>query len=344
MTSSISTPPALAFDQVTHAYGGEAVVRDFTLTLAAGEVVGLLGPSGCGKTTVLRLAAGLEAVQQGQVRIAGEIVGDRATDVPPERRHVGLMFQDFALFPHLDVAANVAFGLKDGHTADAAQSWLKRVGLAARADAYPHQLSGGEQQRVALVRALAARPRVMLMDEPFSNLDTALRADLRRETLKLLRENGAASLLVTHDPDEAMAMADRLAVMREGKLVQIGTPKDLYARPANRFVASFLGKANFIPARVIDGMAATPFGSVAAGFADGTDVSVLVRPEALRIGPTGVAAQVTDARQVGGFSNIHLRIEGCAAEFEVVSLRTLPAQGETIRVTVDPALLVALPR
>lgn len=311
----------LSFDHVTHAYGDTVAVDDFGFTVEPGEIVCLVGPSGCGKTTVLRIAAGLEPVQQGRVAISSEIVADaaRGLDRPPERRGTGLVFQDFALFPHLTVAANVGFGLRDKSAADRTsrvEAILDRLGLARHADAYPHMLSGGQQQRAALARALAPEPRVMLLDEPFSGLDAALRSQIRDQTLHVLKNSGAATLLVTHDPEEAMILGDRIVLMRDGRLIQSGKPGDLYLHPVNAFAAEFFGDVNRLVGTVEAGVVPTPFGPIAASrLADGSGVDVLIRPEALQVReikagtrPSHPAIAVA-SRLLGEVSVVHLEIE-----------------------------------
>ena len=315
--------PTLSLANVSHDYGPQRVLADFSLTVAAGEVVCLLGPSGCGKSTALRLVAGLEALRFGRIHIEGQLVAGPDVDVPPERRRAGLVFQDHALFPHLDLLANVAFGLNGPDRNQQAQHWLDRVGLASRAAAYPHQLSGGEQQRVALARALAPQPRIMLLDEPFSSLDVGLRADLRRMSLDLLREAGAATVLVTHDPEEALAMADRLAVMRDGRLVQVDMPDEVYRRPVDRFVAGFLGAVNVLP---------PAFGS-----------NLLCRPEAVRLGHGEHAATVTAARRVGAATVVELQLADGSPLVARAYGNALPAVGDAVRIGIDPAGLITLP-
>ncbi len=312
---------ALALDGVTHRYGRVTAVNDVSVTIGAGEIVCLCGPSGCGKSSLLRIAAGLEAVQTGSVRIGGKVVADEHGAVPPERRGVGLVFQDYALFPHLSVLDNVRFGL----TALSGEAQRKRaletlgqVGMAGYADSFPHHLSGGQQQRVALARALAPNPAVLLLDEPFSGLDARLREQVRDETLHVLKQNGAATMLVTHDPEEAMFLADRIALMRAGEVVQIGNPVDLYTRPVNAFAAEFFGEVNRLAGVVRGGVVETPAGPIPTEIADGTAVDVLIRPEALKlsaqptatapIGELPVLARVMAARLLGRTSLIHLDV------------------------------------
>jgi len=329
----------IVFDRVTHRYGTTIALNDLSLAAGAGEIVCLVGPSGCGKSTTLRLAAGLEPLQQGTIRLGGEVVADGTRDVPPEKRKLGFVFQDFALFPHLSVVQNVAFGLRDrpaGDRASTAREMLARVRMDRHADAYPHSLSGGEQQRVALARALAPRPGLMLLDEPFSGLDTRLRDSVRDETLTLLRESGAPALLVTHDAVEAMRMADRIVVMRSGALQQAGTPDDIYHRPANAFVAAFFGPVNRMAARVSSGRVDTPFGTFAApGFADGSAVEIVVRFEGSRAGK-GVTATVATSRLLGAVSEVELAVPGLAGPWTAHLPGPTPPAGTVLSLALDP--------
>jgi iron(III) transport system ATP-binding protein len=310
---------ALVLEHVSHAYGPTLAVDDVSLSIEPEELVCLLGPSGCGKTTALRVAAGLEPLQRGRVLMNGQVMADGTIDIPPERRSVGLVFQDYALFPHLDVLENVAFGLARTSAAErkaGARAALTQVGMTDYAKVYPHHLSGGQQQRVALARALAPKPAVMLLDEPFSGLDRQLRNQVRDEALHVLKQSRAASLMVTHDPEEAMFMADRVALMSAGRIVQVGPPSELYISPCNAFVASFFGEVNRIAGQVEEGRVVTPFGVLEAkGLASGTAVDVLIRPEALRLeaispgsAANGAVAKVLAARMLGRSSLIHLSV------------------------------------
>ena len=318
--------PRLSLDGLHKTYGASTAVADVSLTVAAGEVVCLLGPSGCGKSTTLRIAAGVEQQDCGSVSIDGEPVSDAKRHHPPERRSVGLMFQDFALFPHLTVAKNVSFGLRKTDRSSRhriALEYLERVGMHSHAEKFPHELSGGEQQRVALARALAPRPRVMLMDEPFSGLDNRLRDDVRDTALAVLKDEGAAVLLVTHDPEEALRMADRIALMRAGRIVQIGAPYHIYNNPVDRTTAAFFSDLNVIHGEVKSRQTDTPFGLfLTPGLVDGADVEIIVRPQHLKIEldegeapkpsiKTGVPAPgtVTRSRFMGPGSLIEVRMQ-----------------------------------
>ncbi|MBT9382507.1 ABC transporter ATP-binding protein [Pseudooceanicola sp. CBS1P-1] len=304
----IQTPPRLDLRALHRSYEGREVVSGVSLTIRAGEVCCLLGPSGCGKSTTLRMVAGVEHQDAGEILVDGERISGPGRHLPAEKRRIGLMFQDFALFPHLSVAENVAFGLTGSRAEKRArvEELLTRVDLIRYIDDYPHGLSGGEQQRVALARALAPKPRVMLMDEPFSGLDNRLRDGIRDQTLDLLKEEGTAVLLVTHEPEEAMRMADEIALMRGGRIVQQGAPYNIYNAPVDREAVAFFSDINVIRGRVQGALTETPFGQfLAPGLPDGAEVEIVIRPQHLSIdfdrggtGPLPTAARGTPARGI----------------------------------------------
>jgi iron(III) transport system ATP-binding protein len=276
----------IRIDGVTKRFASVVAVNGALLDVRRGEIVALLGPSGCGKTTLLRAIAGFEQPDAGTIEIDGRRVSGGGARVAPEDRQVGMVFQDYALFPHLTVAENVGFGLRRGERAQRVPTLLAVVDLCGLGDRYPHQLSGGQQQRVALARALAPAPSVVLLDEPWSNVDPQLRAELRHEISSILRPLGVTVLLVTHDREEAFSLADRIALMRHGSIVQVGTPEELYFSPAGHWAAEFLGAGNVLPGRVDGGAVSTPIGVVPANGVNGaTSVEVLVRPELVELAP-----------------------------------------------------------
>jgi len=346
---------ALELVGLKHAYGRVRAVEDFSLTVMPGEVVCLLGPSGCGKTTVLRLSAGLERLQQGSISINGAPVAGDNLHVPPEERGIGLVFQDYALFPHLTVRENVAFGLngvRGRKRGDRVVEVLDQVGIVELAERYPHALSGGQQQRVALARALAPAPPLVLLDEPFSGLDARLRDQVRDQTLHVLKRSGQAALLVTHDAEEAMFMADRIAVMCAGRNLQTAPPDTLYCHPKNAFVAEFFSEVNRLEGIVHGGVVQTPFGElVAENLADGMIAQVLIRPEALKLSPVENgeegSARVLAARMLGRTSLVHLcTCQQTGQELHLharVPGRFLPSDDEVLRVTLDPSQAFVFP-
>lgn len=333
----------LTFEDVQRRFGSIHAVRGVSLDIAPGEIVCLVGPSGCGKTTLLRLAAGLERPTGGRILINDEVVAGPDIHLPPERRGVGLMFQDFALFPHLTLLENAAFGLKALSREDArrvAQSALERVGLAKYSDEYPHILSGGEQQRVALARAIAPRPGVLMMDEPFSGLDTQLRDEMREETLTILKETRATCILVTHSCEEAMRMGNRIAMMREGRVLQTGTAEELYYAPASIDTARMFSDLNEIPVIVQGGKADTPFGKCAAkGLANGAQAVACIRQRDIQIGPAtkGRAGRVLHTRFLGETALMEIGVEGLDEPiFARVRENQAKQPGLEIGITVDP--------
>ncbi|HQX85222.1 MAG TPA: ABC transporter ATP-binding protein [Aestuariivirga sp.] len=331
----------LTFENVSCSIGSTEILKDLSFELQAGEIACLLGQSGCGKTTLLRIAAGIQRPTAGRVLLDGEEVDGPTRYVPPERRNVGLVFQDFALFPHLTVIENVAFGLSAlsrGEAAKVAEHALARVGLASFRDSYPSSLSGGEQQRVALARAIVPRPQVMLMDEPFSGLDQRLRETVRGETLALLQETRATCVLVTHDPVEAMDFADRILLMRAGRLIQTGSSVDLFNRPADLQVARFFSDVNELGAIVKNGNVETPLGTFsAAGFDQGTEVVVIVRPQALSLAQAGAGTEgyVLEARFLGDKTRLQVQFNGVDEPLAVLLSGLSPQRGETAHFRVD---------
>jgi iron(III) transport system ATP-binding protein len=339
----------LTIENLRRTYGDAVALDGISLDIAPGEIVCLLGPSGCGKTTLLRVVSGIERPTSGRVLINDREVAGPKTHVPAEFRSVGLMFQDFALFPHLSILDNVAFGLKSLEKEErdrAARSILERVGLAAFANAFPSTLSGGQQQRVALARAIVPRPAVMLMDEPFSGLDIQLRDAMQEETLSLLRETRATSLIVTHNPEEAMRLGDRIVVLNAGKIVQVGTTESLYGNPASLFVARLFSEINEIPAKVAGGRVVTAAGSFAApDLRDGTSVMLCIRERAIEIaqpdkdrdrnGGGQLRGRVLDLKFLGDVTRLDVAVEGFEQVLKArVSDRDGLRKGSEVRVLI----------
>ncbi|AKO97495.1 MAG: ABC transporter ATP-binding protein [Marinovum algicola] len=361
-TKQTLPPPRLEIRNLVRNFEGRRVVDDVSLSIQPGQVTCLLGPSGCGKSTTLRMIAGVDMQDAGEIYVDGELICDTLFRVPPERRSIGLMFQDFALFPHLTVGRNVSFGLTErGAVARArAEEMLAKVGLERFIDSYPHELSGGEQQRVALARALAPQPKIMLMDEPFSGLDNRLRDGIRDETLAVLKEEDTAVLLVTHEPEEAMRMADEIALMRDGRIVQQGAPYNIYRAPKDKAAVAFFSDVNVIESEVHGALVDTPFGDfLAPGLPDGAQVEIVFRPQHVGIdfdragqGPhptaeRGVAARgvVERARFMGKESLVEFRMD-----HDDTSLRAtvpnvfLPKKGTPLWLTIRRDRCFVFPR
>ena len=323
-------------------YGESLALDHVSLDVPPGKVLCLLGPSGCGKTTLLRIAAGVERPTSGRVLLDGQEVAGPDNFVPPEKRGVGLMFQDFALFPHLSILQNVAFGLRWMNRAEAkaeALAALARVGLDHYANEYPHILSGGEQQRVALARAIAPRPSVLLMDEPFSGLDPRLRERMREDTLAILHETRATCIVVTHDAEEAMRMGDNVVLLRKGRVVQSGSALDLYRTPKDILAARTFSDLNEVPARVESGMAKTVLGDFPAqGIAEGREAIACVRHSGVRLRPAGegIPARVIDHRFLGDVALVEVAVQGLEEPlFARVRETDAPPVGSEIGVRVD---------
>lgn len=346
--------PVLRLEGVRHGFSGTPVLKGMDLTLEAGEILCLLGPSGCGKTTSLLVCAGIERPDGGRVLArngAGEMVelSSPSHFVPPEKRGIGLVFQDYALFPHMNLLANTGFGLKGAGKKARARRWLEVFGLAARENAFPHQLSGGEQQRAALARSLAPEPNILLLDEPFSSLDRHLRLTLREEIRTLLKEAKTAVIFVTHDPEEAMRMGDKVALMRDGKVVQAGLPAELYDYPADSGAAQFFGEVNLLSGAWRDGIfTAAPF-SLPVAEPPPKTARLLVRPESFSLiegeGEQSLTGKVLSTTRAGSDWVIKLtpqNHEDCTLIARPRAIIT-PPQDAPLRLFYHPAKLRLLP-
>ena len=349
-----SAPPGpdLSIDALTHRFDRVTALEEVSLEIGGGQILALLGPSGCGKSTLLRLVAGLEAIQRGSIAIGGRPVGAASgLNLPPERRDVGFLFQDYALFPHLSAADNVGFGLQrlgDAERRKRVGEVLERVGVSALADAYPHTLSGGQQQRIALARALAPSPGMLLLDEPLSGLDARLRHGLADTLLAILRETRTTAVVVTHDPEEAMYVADRIGVMRNGRLIQLGDPAAVHDRPATPFVANFLSDSNRLTGTVgASGAIDTVWGPVdACGLPPGAAVQILMRYEGIGFAGDGaVRARVLRSRPIG--SDALVALEAADRPGQTLYARApagrAPREGDCVAVTLDPAHVFVFP-
>ena len=342
---SANKTASLDLEGVSRRFGDRVVLSDVTLAIPPGRITCLLGESGCGKSTLLRIIAGVDRPDGGRIRMSGtEIVGP-GRFVQPESRRIGFMFQDYALFPHLSVAENLAFGLR--HLPKAAQrdrvaEVVGRIGLAHLIDRYPHSLSGGEQQRVALARALAPQPAILLMDEPFSNLDQGLRERVRRETLATLRRIGTTAIIVTHDPQEALAVGDLIVLMRGGRVEQVGTPFEIYDRPRSPYAAEFMGPCNRLTGIWSKGRIETPIGTFPADLdlPDGSLALACIRPQALSIGPDGhgISARVTAKTFMGESEQIEIMVHPLAETLRMHSHVRIPmAVGEKVSLQLNGA-------
>ncbi len=326
---------SLELDRISHRYGAVAAVRSASLAVEAGEIVCLFGPSGCGKTTLLRIAAGLEALQEGEIRLAGATLAQPGDEVPPEQRPIGFVFQDYVLFPHLTVEKNIAFGLKgvgDAKARVAAQ--LAAFGIEGFARRYPHELSGGQQQRVALARAVARQPKALLLDEPFASIDVALRRRLREELRRVLKDQKAAVLLVTHDADEALALGDRIALMREGEIVEIATPEDLFERPRTPDGAGLFPGSQTLMGEVRGGVFYCALGEIETpGLAPGSARAIL-RADCLTTSCDECAPfRVVDVRFAGPAWRVRVEQESGAPLW--VTMQAPPSVGDGVSISAD---------
>jgi iron(III) transport system ATP-binding protein len=347
------TPPLLEVIAASVAYGGNRVVHEATLSLARGEIGCLLGPSGCGKTTLLRAIAGFEPLQQGEIRLNGSLVSSQRSTTPPERRRVGMVFQDFALFPHLNIADNIGFGISRQKRAQRRRridELLQLVGLPDYHHRYPHELSGGQQQRIALARALAPGPDLLLMDEPFSSMDVELREDLAREVRRILRSENITAILVTHDQFEAFAMADQIGVMHNGTLLQWDSGYKLYHQPAVPFVADFIGQGVLLDGEVVDSdhistELALLEGNLPAGCEPGCRVQVLVRPDDIIHDDLSSRKATIKARAFRGASYLYtLALPSGAEILSLVLSHHDHAIGEQLGIRLEIDHLVVFPR
>lgn len=332
--------PTVFCKNLSKSFGSLLVVQDVSFDIAPGQILALLGPSGCGKTTTLRLLAGFEELDGGSIEIDGQLVAGDQLSIPPEKRRAGMVFQDYAIFPHLSVGRNVGFGLPRGRDKERhVQEMLAFVGLAGMGDRMPHELSGGQQQRVALARALAPQPAVLLLDEPFSNLDAALRVEVRQEVKDLLKRSGTTAVFVTHDQEEALFLGDEIAVMNNGRLEQVGPAEDVFHRPRTRFVAEFVGQTDFIPGHVTDRGVETSLGVMprVLSLPKGTAVDVAVRPDDVKLVADAGGGAAILARQFLGIAYmVRVRLPDGTVVHSWQSHRIDFPEGTAVRASIRP--------
>lgn len=337
---------SLEFRHIAHAYGDVPALHDVSFSALAGEITCLLGSSGCGKSTLLNLTAGLLGVQSGSVELGGEVMAAPGNNPPPEARPVGLVFQDGALFPHMTVAQNIGFGLPRERRGEV-DAWLDRVGLSGLGARYPHELSGGQQQRAALARAMAPEPSVLLMDEPFASVDIVLRRSLRRECRRLLREAGTTTVMVTHDPEEALDIADRIAVMEDGRIVQVGSPEELHERPASAAVGAIFGGAQVLEAQREGESLQTSLGNwpltcVGGELPEAAALDLLIHAETLDCEPDATGCFVLDVHPLGVASRVMLVTE--TGEQITIQTTSPVEEGQRCRVVPRPGSIRAFAR
>lgn len=344
----VSFAASLGFENICHQYSsGQQILHDISLQVEPGKILCLLGPSGSGKSTLLGIASGVERQSQGKVFMNNVEIAGPNVFLPPEKRSIGMVFQDYALFPHMTLAQNVSYGLTKLSKAEARQSALRaleRVGLSGYADRFPHEISGGEQQRVALARALAPRPSILLLDEPFSGLDSRLRDTIRAETLSALRESRATAIIVTHDAKEAMMLGDQLALLNKGRLIQHGSAEDLYNEPKSTFAAAFFSQVNMFEGRVNDGLIDTPLGSLqAANIKDGRSGTAVIRVTGVRAhthcksGGGSVPARILSRRFLGDAEFMVFAVNGASEPVQgQMPCGLIPKEMSDIYLSVDP--------
>lgn len=338
-------PPSLRLDRISRRFGRHVVLSDITLAVPPGQITCLLGKSGCGKSTLLRLIAGVDQPDGGTIELGGERISGPDCFIEPELRRIGFMFQDYALFPHLSVSDNIAFGLQKlsrGEQKACIKDVAERIGITHLLDRYPHALSGGEQQRTALARALAPQPEILLMDEPFSNLDQGLRERVRRETLDILRQLGTTAILVTHDPQEALAVGDLIVLMRDGVIEQIGTPFDIYDRPITSYTAEFMGPCNRLAGIWRQGEIETPIGRFPTDLKlpDETAALACIRPQALSIAPdgNGISARIVSKTFLGESEQIEISVHPLFEPLRMHSHERIPmAVGDKVGLLLNGA-------
>ncbi len=336
--------PLLALQHIAIAYGSHTVVHDFSLQLKKGEIACLLGPSGCGKTTVLRSIAGFEGLTKGAILLNGKSISDSQSTLPPEKRNIGMVFQDFALFPHLNINDNICFGIRHlsrVQQKQRVQALLKLISLSEYEKRYPHELSGGQQQRIALARALAPKPNLLLLDEPFSSMDVELRAELAKEVRQILKHENITAILVTHDQHEAFAMADHIAVMKAGELLQWDSAYNLYHQPNSPFVADFIGLGVLIDGVVLDQKhiktSLAPLeGIVPTGCKKGCNVKILVRPDDILHDDCSPRKAIIIARNFQGANYLYtLELEDGTQLLSLVHSHHDHAIGEQLGITLE---------
>jgi iron(III) transport system ATP-binding protein len=334
------TTDAIAIRDLAVLFGATNVLDGFDLDVPLGSLVAIVGPSGCGKTTALRSIAGFQTIDSGTITIRERVVADSSVSVAPEKRRVGMVFQEFALFPHISVGENVGYGVRGADRIDRVTETLRLVGLSGYEDRFPHELSGGEQQRVALARALAPQPDVVLLDEPFSNLDAPQRERMRRELKRIIRTAGVTALFVTHDQAEALAIADHIAVMRNGRIVQAGSPDDVYAHPVSPWVATFLGDAALFDGVATEGVVETTVGDIPTDLADGTPVKVMVRPEWVqpRREDAGTG-RIADREFYGHDQRVEIELESGSTVEALVPGRANLSVGDQVSIDVLDAIV-----